>query len=282
MPREIDADRVAAIMAEVAAEAILPRFGKLAKGDIRPKGERGDFATVAVLEAERLLTRRLSELLPGSLVVGEEASDARPELLAAIAGAAPVWVIDPLDGTHNFAQGIAHFAVIVALASLGETRAAWIHDPNAGRTLWAERGGGAWEEGRRLRAAPAVPLGEMRGAIFTKAGRPGVSPRLEEARSRFAATINRRSAGHVYLELARAECHFALFSRLFPWDHAAGVLIHKEAGGYGACWDKTPYRPTLLKGGLLLAPDEGSWQALAALLLAPPADAAPLAMPPST
>ena len=276
MPARIDTEQVAAVMAEVAAEAILPRFRKLAESDIRPKGERGDFATSADLEAERLLARRLSGLLPGSLVVGEEASEAEPELLASIAGPAPVWIVDPLDGTHNFAKGIAHFAVIVALARAGETVAAWIHDPLARRTVAAERGSGAWEAGRRLQAAPAVPLAEMRGAIFSKAGRPGVSPRLDEMRSRFAATVNERSAGHVYLALARAECHFALFSRLFPWDHAGGVLIHAEAGGCGACWDGTEYRPTRRAGGLLLAPDAASWQALAELLLAPAAEGAAL------
>jgi fructose-1,6-bisphosphatase/inositol monophosphatase family enzyme len=268
MPVEIDAHRVAAIMREVAAEAILPRFKKLAESDIRPKGGRGDFATTADLEAERLLVLQLTALWPGSLVVGEEASAAAPALVEAIAGSGPVWIVDPLDGTHNFAQGIPHFAVIVALARAGETVAAWIHDPIADRTVAAERGSGAWEAGRRLAVAPAVPLGEMRGAIFTKAGRPGVSPKLDEMRSRFAATTNERSAGHVYLALARGECHFALFSRLFPWDHAGGVLIQREAGGFSACWDGTPYRPTRQTGGLLLAPAAASWTEIAALLLA--------------
>ena len=103
-------------MREVAAEAILPRFKKLAESDIRPKGGRGDFATTADLEAERLLVLQLTALWPGSLVVGEEASAAAPALVEAIAGSGPVWIVDPLDGTHNFAQGIPHFAVIVALA----------------------------------------------------------------------------------------------------------------------------------------------------------------------
>ena len=268
MAIEVDAHRVAAIMREVAAEAIMPRFKQLAKSDIRPKGGHGDFATIADLEAERLLARQLTALWPGSLVVGEEAADAAPELLEAIAGTAPVWIVDPLDGTHNFAQGIAHFAVIVALTLAGETVAGWIHDPVADRTVTAERGRGAWEAGRRLAVAPAAPLGEMRGTISTKAGRPGVSPRFDEMRSRFAATTNERCAGHVYLALVRGECHFGLFSRLFPWDHAGGVLIHQEAGGFSACWDGTPYRPTRRTGGLLLAPTAASWAEIAALLLA--------------
>ncbi len=268
MPLSVDADRVIAIMREVAADAILPRFKKLAKSEILPKGERGDFATTADLEAEQALAGALAALVPGSIVVGEEASEKHPELLRAIAGTAPVWIVDPLDGTHNFAQGIAHFTVIVALARAGETTAAWIHDPLADRTVAAERGGGAWEAGRRLHVAPALPVAEMRGAIYAKAGRPGVSPRFEEMRRRFAETVNARCAGGEYMALARAESHFALFSRLYPWDHAGGALIHLEAGGTNACWDGTPYRPTRHTGGLLLAPDAASWAAIAELLLA--------------
>jgi fructose-1,6-bisphosphatase/inositol monophosphatase family enzyme len=267
MPLTIDADRVAAIMREVAAEAILPRFKKLAKVDIKPKGERGDFATIADFEAERLLSAALTALLPGSCVVGEEGTSQHPERLQLIAGEAPVWIIDPLDGTHNFADGLEDFSVIVALANRGETLGAWIHDPLAGRTVMAERGSGTWEAGRRLAVAPAAPLSEMRGAIYTRAGRPGVSPLLDDRRRLFAKTTNNRCAGHEYLALARGERHFALFSRLYPWDHAAGALIHTEAGGANACWDGTPYRPTRHTGGLLLAPDRASWDAIAALLL---------------
>src|SRR5579883_989617 len=148
MPMTVELDRIAAIIAEIAAEAILPRFRKLAKADITPKGTQGDFATIADLEAEAALSRRLTALLPGSCVVGEEAAAQDPALLGSIAGEAPVWIIDPLDGTHNFAQGVAHFTTIVALARGGATRAAWIHDPVAGRTVTAEEGSGAWEAGR--------------------------------------------------------------------------------------------------------------------------------------
>jgi fructose-1,6-bisphosphatase/inositol monophosphatase family enzyme len=267
MANDVDPEQVAAIIREVAAAAILPRFRKLTAGDIVPKGSRGDFATTADLEAERLLGQRMAALLPGSLVVGEEAAEKRPGLLAAIAGEDPVWIIDPLDGTHNFADGLARFAVMVALARAGETEAAWIHDPLAGRTVIAQRGGGAWEAGKRLAVARPGPLAAMRGALYATAGRPGISPKLDEARRLFASTSYSRCAGCEYLALARRESHFALFTRLLPWDHAAGTLIHREAGGYHACLDGTPYRPTRQAGVLLLAPDLASWEAIAAQVL---------------
>ncbi|HYB10350.1 MAG TPA: inositol monophosphatase family protein [Alphaproteobacteria bacterium] len=268
MTVSVELDRIAEYIREIAAVEIMPRFRKLAKSDIKHKGDWGDFATTADLEAERALGVWLKDRLPGSRVVGEEAAAKSPELLDLIAGETPVWIVDPLDGTHNFADGIEHFCVILALTQAGETRAAWIHDPIADRTVVAERGGGTWEAGKQLRVAAPAAIAEMRGAIYAKAGRPGVSQNLESVRGKFAATVNRRCAGCEYLSLARGESHFTLFSRLFPWDHAGGALIHAEAGGYNACWDGTPYRPTRHAGGILLAPDAPSWRAIAALTLA--------------
>jgi 3-hydroxyisobutyrate dehydrogenase len=77
------------------------------------------------------------------------------------------------------------------------------------------------------------------------------------------------SAGREYMDLARGALDFASYARLKPWDHAAGVLIHREAGGFSALRsDGSPYRPApcIVEDTLLLAPDEGSWRRLHALL----------------
>lgn len=79
---------------------IEPRFAALASMDVRAKAV-GELVTVADVEAEGLLTRRLTDLLPGALVVGEEACAADPTLLEGL-GAAQAWLVDPLDGTANF------------------------------------------------------------------------------------------------------------------------------------------------------------------------------------
>jgi fructose-1,6-bisphosphatase/inositol monophosphatase family enzyme len=77
----------------------------------------------------------------------------------------------------------------------------------------------------------------------------------------------RGSAAHDYLDLVTGKLHFAHFKKLMPWDHVAGVLIHAEAGGYGAMMDGTPYTPVLhAEGQLLLAPGEESWRQLAPLI----------------
>jgi fructose-1,6-bisphosphatase/inositol monophosphatase family enzyme len=74
-------------------------------------------------------------------------------------------------------------------------------------------------------------------------------------------------AGAEYLALARGSTHYAIFTRLLPWDHAAGHMIHAEAGGYAAMLDERPYRPLPIEGTLLIAPEEDTWHELRSLLL---------------
>jgi fructose-1,6-bisphosphatase/inositol monophosphatase family enzyme len=277
----LDIDEVARVVAEVAADEILPRFRTLEAGDIREK-EPGDLVTVADVAAEKRLTAELRDLLPGSLVLGEEAAAADPSILDRLKGDAPVWVVDPLDGTANFSSGVAAFVVIVALVLRDRAEAGWIHDPNAGRTAVAVRGQGAHIARTPLRVAAPAPVAEMRGTLHGgRYGDAALLSRIKERRSRVGAISSLRCAGLEYLRLGRGETHFTLFSRLMPWDHAAGVLIHGEAGGTAAYLDGTPYRPSLVAGkrGLLLAPDEASWHSLHRALIdddRPGADAAQL------
>jgi fructose-1,6-bisphosphatase/inositol monophosphatase family enzyme len=77
-----------------------------------------------------------------------------------------------------------------------------------------------------------------------------------------------RCAAHEYRLAAAGHYDFLVYSKLMPWDHAAGWLLHREAGGYSARFDGTPYRPTILDGGLICAPDEASWHALRDVLFA--------------
>ncbi|HEX3499228.1 MAG TPA: inositol monophosphatase family protein, partial [Stellaceae bacterium] len=124
----VDSEKVRRLIVEVAESEVMPRFEKLETGDISEKGP-GDLVTVADVASERRLTPALRDLLPGSLVVGEEAAAADPAVLTLLGGDDPVWVVDPIDGTANFAAGIPIFAIMVALIRRGETLAAWIHDP---------------------------------------------------------------------------------------------------------------------------------------------------------
>ena len=260
-----DAAAVASIIAEAAAIEIMPRFRNLAAGDIREKSSPDDLVTVADEAMEQRLSAALRALLPGSVVIGEEAASADAGVHQLISGPEPVWVIDPLDGTSSFASGNPAFGVIVALVLNGDTLAGWIHDPNAGHTAIAERGSGAWLGHRRLTIAPPAPSSPLRGAMATKFFPPPLRDQLNARRRLFPRHRQSHAAGD-YVELVTGTLDFALYQRTLPWDHAAGALIHAEAGGYSARLDRTPYRPVHRDGGLLLAPDHAHWESLFARL----------------
>jgi len=265
---DVDSDTIEHLIAEVAAREIAPRFQALAHGDVRQKTP-GDLVTVADEAAEERLERVLTEHLPGSVCLGEEAAARDRAVLDELAGERPVWVIDPVDGTGNFARGRTPFAVMVALVQGGETHAAWIHDPIAGWTAAARRGGGAWFRGERLRVtAPSTDPMALRGTLHVGShGDRALQRQVNRARGRLGVVKSRRCAGAEYVHLARSERDYALFTKLEPWDHAPGALILTEAGGVARLLDGRPYTPGAADAtGLLLAADEATWRRVYAAL----------------
>lgn len=250
-----DIHAVTALIRQAAEAEILPRYQCLAWADIREKGP-GQLVTDADVEAERLLTRTLTALYPAE-VVGEESVSDDAGLLAALERPGPVWVIDPVDGTANFAAGNPRFGVIVALVVDGVTVMGWIHDPIPNQTVTAILGQGSWLNDERLNVTDGIPLAAMHGA----------SKRSRALVDRVARVARQGSAAHDYLDLAQGKLHFAHYRQLMPWDHAAGVLIHAEAGGFSAMSNGTAYRPVAQKGtALLLAPGRRSWDELKGLI----------------
>ncbi|MEO5337672.1 MAG: inositol monophosphatase [Magnetospirillum sp. WYHS-4] len=254
---------VADIVRAVAAEEILPRFGHLRPDEVTIKSHPHDLVTTADVIAERRLAEALGALVPGSVVVGEEACEKSPALVAALAGDAPCWLVDPVDGTLNFAHADPRFAVIVAFCRGGETLMGWILEPVVGRLAWAAAGEGAWIDGQRLRAAPSAPWGEMVGSLGFRA----VKALRKRSGARLPAKILRVGCtGLDWMDMARGALHFAHYDRkLKPWDHAAGVLMHREAGGHAALVaDGRPYHPGagIQEAALLGAPDRECWNAI--------------------
>jgi fructose-1,6-bisphosphatase/inositol monophosphatase family enzyme len=263
-----DPEAVAALLRRAATEIILPRFRKLEKTDVREKGP-GDFVTIADTEAEQMLTPLLRELAPGSVVVGEEAVAVDAAILDRLTGADGVWLIDPVDGTFNFAHGNPAFAVIVAYVEQGTVRAGWIHEPVENETIWAVKGEGTWSGSRRLRLEESLPPARMIGSLSGRTPSGARARDLVEARRRFGPLVYIRCAGRIYTGLARGSIHYAYFSRSRPWDHAAGLLIYDEAGGRGAYLDGEPYTPARPNFPLLMAPDARRWSELQAVLIQP-------------
>ena len=267
-----DLAALADILRAAAAAEILPRFRRLAAGDIREKTGPLDLVTEADEAAERHISAALARRFPGAVVVGEEATAADPALLGALAGADLAFVVDPVDGTSNFAWGLPLFGCMAAAIVRGEVVASVILDPVTGSAAMALRGEGAWTEeadGRRsdLRVAAAVPLGDMTGAASWRFLPEPQKSRIARRLDRVAASFVYRCAAHEYRLAATGHCHYLLYGKLMPWDHAPGWLLHREAGGFSARFDGSPYAPTLTSGGLICTPDEESFHNLRAALL---------------
>jgi fructose-1,6-bisphosphatase/inositol monophosphatase family enzyme len=252
-----DPDKVASLIREVGETVVLPRHRQLEDEDIQEK-RKGDLVTVADLEAERWLTERLVALLPDSTVVGEEAVFADADRLKLLASDGPVWVVDPIDGTWNFAHGKDAFAIIVALRYGGETVMGWIAEPALGGMTMGERDAGvAFNE-------TDVGLGDA--AVFDEPLTGTAARRLferAEAASDYIGHVFRPSSvGHEYSLMLRGEIQFAAYTRLFPWDHVAGNFLIGEAGGVSRLLTGAPYDPGNPVGDLLSAATPALWYRL--------------------
>jgi fructose-1,6-bisphosphatase/inositol monophosphatase family enzyme len=257
---------VIALLRGVAQTEIMPRFRKLGVEDVRTKSGPLDPVTVADEAAERALTAGFKSLFPGDDVLGEEAASADPKLLLRLQAPGRVWVIDPIDGTANYAAELPLFGVMAALVEADKVLAAFIYDPLGDDTAVALAGAGAWivaADGtrRRLNVAVPLPVEQMVGSVswryLAEPRRSHVLSRLD----RLAAVTDYRCAAHQYRMLAAGYSHVQMFGKLMPWDHAAGFLLHREAGGYGRHFDGSEYAPSNIYGGLVLAPDADSWEA---------------------
>ncbi|CAH2599266.1 Inositol monophosphatase [Rhodovastum atsumiense] len=262
------------VLRDAAAREVMPRFRRLPASGVRTKSGPLDLVTEADEAAERVITAGLQRAFPGCVVIGEEATAADPSLLERVGEAELAFVVDPVDGTANFAAGLPLFATMAAAIVRGEVVAAVIHDPVGDDSAFALRGEGAWiaaPDGRRqeLRVATPAPVASMTGTTSWRFLPAELKATVCRNLPRIAASWDYRCAGHEYRLLASGQCHFLLFNRLMPWDHAPGWLLHQEAGGYSARFDGSPYRPALHGGGLICTPDAASWHALHTALLQP-------------
>ncbi len=257
-------DAVADVLAHVAREIVLPHFRTLTDSQIIEKAA-DDVVTVADTLAEDAITARLTALLPGVPVVGEEAAHAEPALLDALGG--QCWIVDPIDGTNNYARGEGPFGIMVALAEDGLAQAGWIYDPLRERLCFAQRGGGAFLNGERITAratAAEPPVAAISTLFMDDAERAFVKRQIAP---HYTLVDIPRCAAEQYPRLALGENDVSIFNRTHAWDHAAGALWLNEAGGRVARPDGSAYRvdePD--RTGLIGAASPELWEQLAALL----------------
>ncbi|MXO73721.1 inositol monophosphatase [Altererythrobacter aerius] len=247
----------------VSERTILPRWKRLAASEIEEKAQ-DDLVTIADRETEAFLTEALTRLAPDVPVVGEEAAHADPAVLAALSGAC--WIVDPIDGTHNYAHGRAPFGIMVALADGGEAVAGWIYDPLNNRLCSARRGEGAFVDGERIAARATgedPPVAAISTIFLDAARREAVNAHVAP---HFRVVETPRCAAEQYPRLALGQNDVSFFERTLAWDHAAGALWLNEAGGRVARPDGSAYRvdePD--RTGMIGAASPALWDRLAGL-----------------
>lgn len=260
----IDHQKVSDTIREVAAEKIVPRFRQLEKAEVRAKTGPNDLVTIADEEAEIELTRLLPMILPGSLVLGEEAVSSGKVLRDVLKQSDyPVWIVDPVDGTNNFAHGKDVFGTMVCLVEKGERVGSWIYQIPRERMISCEKGAGIEIDGKAFiqpkRPEEGVPFSELSALISRKFMPPKIRPYVEAKIDMLKEADSYWCCAWDYIELLEGNAAFSVYKRIEPWDHMAGVLMLEESGFYVRKWDGTVYGGNDLEGGLINAPSEELW-----------------------
>lgn len=230
---------ILALMRKVTDHTIMPYYQALSRGQITDKSP-GDVVTVADHAAEEMLAEGLAALNPGIAIVGEEGAHADPAVLDLLSG--PCWIIDPVDGTNNFAAGRPPFGILLALADRGVAQSGWIYDCLSGRFCAAHKGGGASIDGEQFTARTSgqtPPVGAISTVYMDPAKREAVKRHIAP---HYAIVDIPRCAAEQYPRLGLGINDVSIFERTLAWDHAAGTLWLNEAGGKAARPDGSPYR----------------------------------------
>lgn len=239
------------LIQHVADEVITPRFLALSDDQIMEK-HPGDLVTVADQESEALLTAELAGAFPGVVVIGEEAVFARPELLDGLEAHEHAFLVDPVDGTSNFARGSLDHAVMVSELRRGEITRSWIWQPQHRVAYVAERGAGATRNGeplvrRELGDRPELPRGRTSRRQWWGLD----DPRLGQvSRSAWCCGID-------YPKLVDGQADYLVYVNAKPWDHCPGALLLAETGGQVLTRAGQPYHPDYRGPGLFSAAVSG-------------------------
>lgn len=221
-------DAVVDAVVDVARVELLPRFREASHARIAKPD--GSFSTEADHAAQSALAARLAAIADVPIVGEEMKHDA--QVTAWARGSDGVWVIDPVDGTTNFASGIPYFAVSVAFMQGGRSRLGVIHNPVTGELYRAESGAGAWLGNERLPLRrTTLDLHEAVAAIEEKRLPRMLALRAVEAPP-FHSMRNFGAGVLHWCELAAGRMDVFLNGGQELWDYAAGYLMLAEAGGF--------------------------------------------------
>jgi myo-inositol-1(or 4)-monophosphatase len=187
---------------------------------------RQDYLTVTDGAVEQYVRAEIERRFPGDAVLGEEAG-------GETGGAARLWIVDPVDGTANFARAIPHFCISLGLMVNGELEAGAIYEPMHDELFIAQRGHGAWCNGIRLQVSELAELPASTVEIGWSS-RLSPDPYLVLVSRCMHAGCSVRRAGSGALGLAyvaAGRCEAYAEAHINSWDVAAGLLLVREAGG---------------------------------------------------
>lgn len=268
----MDDDKLALLidaLRAAARAAVLPRFRALDADQITTKSHFADLVTVADTEAEAHVAATLARLWPEARLLGEEGTAADPALRAAMATAPLAVILDPIDGTWNFARGLALFGMLAAVVRQGQTMAGVLYDPLLDDWIEATADGPAVMRdaaGRRRVLTTSSETETERLTGYYPAGLFAPEARRAAALAAlpYGRVLSLRCALHEYRLIAQGHAEFALSGpQPHPWDHAAGALAVTRAGGVARFLDGSPYDLGRVEGVLLVASGEEVWQRVA-------------------
>lgn len=234
-------EAVAARAARAAGDVLRERFGAMAGVPVEFKRNEVDLVTEVDRAAEAAALAVIREACPGHRIVSEETASSSE----GIREPGHAWIVDPLDGTTNYIQGIPMFCVSVAVYRDGAPLLGLVYDPLREEAFHAVRGGGAFLNGEPVRVSAGERLIRCVLATGTAVGRFGEWPHLVADLAAVGPRAgNVRFLGTAALHLAYVACgRLDGFweHRLSPWDLAAGALLTEEAGGRVTRPDGAPF-----------------------------------------
>ena len=202
-----------------------------------------DLVTEADVAAEKAIITHLRQTCPGTSFMAEESS-ALPEQMPE----APTWIIDPLDGTTNFAHHFPWFATSIGYSEGGRVKAGVIYQPLLDELFVAARGCGAWLNNKRIQVSKT---GELQQSLLATGFPYNIKEKIEEVMHALGTILPQtqgvRRAGAAALDMAYVACgRLDGFweINLKPWDTAAGLILIKEAGGQASDFKGNAFNPT--------------------------------------
>lgn len=247
------------IVREVAKQEILPRFRKLSDDAIDTKSGFDDLVTVADLAAEKAMTERFRMMMPEALVVGEESVAGDESVLNGLDSDGLVIIVDPIDGTWNYANGVSNFGVLIAVSFQGETIFGLLYDVVNDDWIEASQGEGAWYVKPGYAPYKMILSEAPADAKLVGIYSPFLFKNLEQREQaaltqvQYARVISMRCSCHEYRTLLGNNVDFFISPKPHSWDHAAGILAFQEAGGMVAMLDGSKYRPSVRSGMIVAA-----------------------------